>query len=184
MDADDASGLDRAELLDHLRREPGLRPTDVARTYGVHPSTAEYHLRVLERRGQVARVEVGRQLHHYPAGQGWCRRARAIHARLTRAARALLWIALDRAVFPRKAIVDAGHSASAVRWAIGQLEEIGVVEKLAWGVYELVEGVEPCVRAALDERPCTACNELAAGQVRRATSSPSPNGRIDASRSS
>lgn len=178
-------GIDRARIVDHLRRSPGLRPSDVARRFGVHPSTAEYHLRRLARQGTVVRVRAGRELHHYPAGEGWCQRSRAAHARLTEAGRGLLKLGLDRGVFPRQAIVNRGHSASAVRWAIDRFQEVGILERMAWGVYEVPEDVHACVRAALSEVPCEGCNEVEErGQERRrATSSPSPRGRIEASRS-
>lgn len=189
MAENEAVGLDRASIVERLREEPGLRPADIARVFGVHPSTAEYHLRRLDRVGRVARVRVGRELHHYVVGEGICRKGREVHARLTPAGRAVLRFGLDRRVFPRGCVVDLGFSSSAVRWAIDRFEALGVVERLAWGVYELAAGWRGCVASALREEACSRC--LARGpfagqgvrQQRRATRSPSPRGRMDASRS-
>lgn len=155
-------GLDRARIVQHLRAEPGLRPSDLARAFDVHPSTAEYHLRRLAEEDRVARVRVGRELHHYVTGDGLCRRGRQVHARLTDAGRALLREALDRRVVPRQAVVERGFTASAVRWAIDRLTDVGALERLAWGVYELQEGWQGCVLAALREDACGRCNETEA----------------------
>lgn len=186
----------RARIVETLRESPGLGPSEVAEREGMHPSTADYHLRRLAREGRVTRVRSGRELHHYPVGEGWCKRSRIVHARLTDAGRAVLRLGLDRGVFPRRAIVEQGFSASAVRWALELLGEVGVVERLAWGVYELPSRWQGCVVAALRERPCTVCNETGAApeareahergagqERRRATISPSPSGRIETSRS-
>lgn len=177
-------GVERERIVEHLRTSPGQRAADVARVFDVHPSTAEYHLRRLARKGHVARVRAGRDIHHYPTGEGFCQRAREVHARLTEAGRGLLRLGLDRTVFPRQAIVERGFSASAVRWAIDRFLDAGVIERLAWGIYELPSAWHPCVVAALREAPCTSCNEAPQkDHTRRATSSPSPRGRIELSRS-
>lgn len=179
------AGIDRARIVDHLRQHPGLRPSDVARVFSIHPSTAEYHLRRLTEEGRVARVPAGRELHHYPTGTGFCKAAREVHARLTPAAERVLEVALERSVFPRKTVVEEGLSSSAVRWAIDRMDEAGAIERLAWGVYRLVPGRAGCIRAALETSRCASCNESRAArrQTRRVTSSPSPSGRIEASRS-
>lgn len=180
-------GVERARIVERLREDPGLRPSDLARDFEVHPSTAEYHLRRLARQERITRVRVGRQLHHYVIGDGLCRRGRRLHARLTDAGRGLLRLAVDRRVVARQDVVERGFSPSAVRWAIDRFTELDVLERLAWGVYELADGWAPCAVAALREAPCTGCNETDAGaeahEVRRATSIPSPSGRIEASRS-
>lgn len=183
-----SDGVDRARVIEHLREQPGARPSDVARVFDVHPSTAEYHLRRLEREGRVIRVQVGRQLHHYAAGQGLCCTSREVHARLTPAGQRILEIGLERGIFPRQAIVGGAFTSSAVRWALDQLSEAGVVERLAWGVYQLVDESRSCVRSALAETSCRGCNDAgghaeAGHDRRRATSRPSPSGRMDGSRS-
>lgn len=180
-------GVQRASIVERLRETPGLRPSDLARVFDVHPSTAEYHLRRLAREDRITRERVGRELYHYVIGDGLCRRGRKVHARLTEAGRGLLRLAVDRRVVARQAVVERGFSSSAVRWAIDRFIELGALERLAWGVYEMVDDWTPCTVAALREAPCTGCNEAdAAGEayeVRRATSSPSPSGRIEVSRS-
>lgn len=138
--------------------EPGLRATDLARRVGIHPSTADYHLHKLARDGRVTRQRAGRQIRHYPNGRGWCPRGREIHARLTDTAQHALQVALDKGAVSRRALTRAGASRSAARWAIEVLEDAQVLDRVAWGVYVLVEGVEACARAALRERPCRGCN--------------------------
>lgn len=172
-------GLDRESIQEHLKTNPGARPSDVAKAFGVHPSTADYHLRRMEQEGRVARVQVGRELYHYPTGEGWCRDGRRIHARLTPAGRALVSLLLDRGLASRREVVGRGFSRSATRWAIDQMLDAGLLERSGWGIYELADDVEGCARAALRERPCSECNDV--DQVARATSNPSPRGRIVAS---
>lgn len=147
-----------ARILETVERRPGLRVTDLAQRVGVHPSTADYHLHKLVKKGQIARERVGRQVHHYPVGTGWCPRARRIHACTTETARRALQIAVTKGVISRRALTTGGASRSAARWAIKVLEEAGALEKMAWGVYVLVDGIEACARAALHGRPCQGCN--------------------------
>lgn len=174
-----------ARVLEYLWEHPGRRPSDVAAELDIHPSTAQYHLRKLSRDGSVATEKVGRELHHYPTGAGWCQGSRAVHARLTDATRSAFWLALRQGATSRRAVVQAGHTRSATRWAISQLLDSGTVERIGWGVYRLRESREACVRAALLERPCAACNEGSRVEAHRryATSNPSPRGRMDASSS-
>lgn len=170
----------RRAMREHLIDNPGARPSDLASVFGVHPSTADYHLRHLVDRGEVVRERVGRELHHYPQGEGWCRRARSVHARLTPAGRALVEIALERGVVSRRLVVARGFSRSATRWALDQMLEVGLVERAGWGLYELAEGFSACAVAAFREEACRSCNQV--DQVARPTSRPSPRGRIVASR--
>lgn len=170
----------REEIRAWLIEEPGARPSDAAEAFDVHPSTAEYHLRQLRSEGLVVRERVGRELHHYPQGEGWCAEARAVHARLTPAGRALVERLLDRGFVSRRAIVERGHSRSATRWALDQMRGAGLVERAGWGLYEPGEIELACAVAALREEPCTACNDV--DQVTRATSNPSPSGKIVASK--
>lgn len=138
--------------------EPGLRATDLARRVGVHPSTADYHLHKLARHGRVIRERVGRQVRHYPQGTGWCPRSREIHASLTDTGRLALRVALEKGAVSRRALTGSGASRAAARWAIEVLERAQVLERVAWGVYVLVEEVVPCARAALEAVPCRGCN--------------------------
>lgn len=170
----------RDEIRAWLIEEPGARPSDVAEAFGIHPSTADYHLRQLCRSGAVVREKVGRQLHHYPQGEGWCEGSRAVHARLTPAGRALVQQLLDKGIVSRRAIVGRGFSRSATRWALDQMLEAGLVEKTGWGLYEVGDVDPACAVAALRERACSACNDV--DQPTRPTSSPSPSGKIVASR--
>jgi predicted transcriptional regulator len=170
----------RDEIRAWLIDEPGARPSDVAEAFEIHPSTADYHLRRLRREGAVVQEQVGRQLHHYPHGEGWCTSSRAVHARLTPAGRALVEQLLDRGVVSRRAIVKRGFSRSATRWALDQMREADVVQRTGWGLYEAGDIERPCAIAALREEPCRACNEV--DQPTRPTSNPSPSGKIVASR--
>lgn len=181
----DTARIDRTRIAEHLNEHPGQRPSDVARAFDVHPSTAEYHLRRLVREGHVARVRAGRELHHYPTGTGLCPAAREIHARLTPAGRRVVQVGLEEGIFARKAVLGEDVSASAARWAMQRLEEAGVLERLAWGVYRVAPQRRGCAKAALREEACVTCNDTcrSRGQERRATRSPSPRGRIEASRS-
>jgi predicted transcriptional regulator len=175
----DRDGTSKREaVFDVVCSSPGAGPSDVADELGLHPSTAEYHLRRLDENGRVVLETVGRRRCFYPEGEGWCRCSRAAHARLTQAGRTMLRAALDRGLVSRRQVVSRGHSRSAVRWALKQLREIGVLERDGWGIYVLDEDKRDCALAALNERPCAACNE---DQDLRATKSPSPSGRIVAS---
>lgn len=174
--------VDRSRVREHLSKNPGQRPSDVAQAFGVHPSTADYHLRRLEAEGAIVRVQVGRELHHYPAGSGWCQESRRIHARLTPAGRAMVRILLDRGMVSRRAVVSRGYSRSATRWALEQLKDVGLVQRAGWGIYEPDDERMSCAVAALREQPCRSCNEIETDQVARPTRSPSPRGRIVASR--
>lgn len=170
----------RDEIHAWLIDEPGAQPSDVTEAFDVHPSTADYHLRRLLREGRVVQEQVGRQRHHYPQGEGWCRDARAVHARLTPAGRALVERWLDRGLVSRRAIVACGFSRSATRWALDQMLEAGLVERTGWGLYEDGEVDRACALAALREHPCSACNDV--DQPTRPTSNPSPSGKMVASR--
>lgn len=170
----------RDEIRTWLTDEPGARPSDVAEAFEIHPSTADYHLRQLCRSGAIVREKVGRQLHHYPQGEGWCEASRAVHARLTPAGRALVQRLLDKGIVSRRAIVDRGFSRSATRWALEQMLDVGLVERAGWGLYEVGEVEPACAVAALREQPCSGCNEV--DQPTRAMSNPSPSGRMVASR--
>ncbi len=147
-----------ARIESMVADEPGLRASDLARRAGIHPSTADYHLHKLARGGRITRERAGRQIRHYPNGTGWCPQARAIHARLTDTGRHALQVALDKGAVSRRALTAAGASRSAARWAIEVLEEADVLDRVAWGVYVLVDGLTSCARAALRERPCRGCN--------------------------
>jgi DNA-binding MarR family transcriptional regulator len=170
----------REEIKAWLNEDPGARPSDVADAFDLHPSTADYHLRRLAERGAIVRERVGRELHHYPHGEGWCQDARAVHARLTAAGRAVIERLLDRGLVSRRAIVARGHSRSATRWAIDKMSEAGVIERAGWGIYEQGSVDLDCATAALREEPCPACNDV--DQPTRPTSNPSPKGKMVASR--
>lgn len=158
--SDKEDAVNRCEVREHLVENPGARPSDVADRFGIHPSTADYHLRRLADEGAIVRERVGRQLHHYPLGEGWCEDSRAMHARLTPAGRALVRLALDRGVVSRRAVVGRGFSRSATRWALERMREAGLLERAGWGIYELAEGTLECAAAALREEACPRCNEV------------------------
>lgn len=179
MTGKDASSQ-RSAIRDWLADTPAARPSDAAEAFGIHPSTADYHLRRMVEEGLAVRERVGRQLHHYAQGEGWCENARAVHARLTPAGRALLQRLLDRGIVSRRAIVERGFSRSATRWAIEQMSNAGLIDRAGWGIYERGDVDRACAVAALRERPCGSCNDV--DQVTRATSSPSPKGRMVASK--
>lgn len=168
-DRDD--GLTRQAIREHLVTNPGQRPSDVAEAFDVHPSTAEYHLRRMDEDGTIERVRVGRELHHYPLGEGWCRTSREIHARLTPAGRALVRLVLERGLASRREVVGRGFSRSATRWAIDQMTEAGFVEKTGWGIYEQAGDDLACALAALREQPCRECNEVEESRPQEALAS-------------
>lgn len=176
----EAQDTQRERIRGWLRESPGARPSDVAEAFSIHPSTADYHLRRMADEGTIVRERVGRQLHHYPHGDGWCKDARAVHARLTPAGRALVKQLLDRGIVSRRAVVEHGFSRSATRWAIDQMQEAGVIQRAGWGIYEPGDVEQACAVAALREEACTECNDV--DQVTRPTSNPSPSGRMVASR--
>lgn len=63
--------LSRASLayLRALETRPGACTRELAHALGVDDSTADYHLRRLQKAGLVVRLRPGKRTAHYPNGQ-------------------------------------------------------------------------------------------------------------------
>jgi predicted transcriptional regulator len=59
----------RQRLATHVQGNPGITITDLAKHVGLSHSTASYHLRILERAGEVQGKRDGRTVRYYANGQ-------------------------------------------------------------------------------------------------------------------
>jgi predicted transcriptional regulator len=140
----------------------GVTPAAAAQSLGVAPTTASYHLRILEAHGLLVSQPMGRQPVFYVNGRhrGAAERAASRLLGSDERRRLLAAIQAKPSTTLRSLARDAGLSLSAAYWAVGQLEEHGLVavERRPRGVtFQLSEAA----RAAL-EGPVAKPESLAA----------------------
>lgn len=144
-----------------VRARPGVDSSTLARSAGVNPSTADYHLRRLVRAGRVHRVRVGRVVAHYAAGSGHCpllRRAIPLvaNASAMRDAVEAMKAAGEHGVRPSQAARDKGVRISAMRYALVAAEQAGLAERAGFGRYRLAVAAEACAERAVERGVCAA----------------------------
>lgn len=147
-------------LLALIHSHPGITTRTLADRLGIHPTTAEYHLRRLAREGRINRAMVRNQGRHYAAGSGLCARARAVHAALTPETRRVLEHLAEHGRIAPRQLIAWGLTRAQVRWCFEVLGRAGAVVRDRPGVYVLVEEERPCILAALGERACRRCHVL------------------------
>ena len=149
--------VDEGTVLGELAKAPGCLRGDLADACQVHPSTVLYHLDRLQARGLVRRERCGRIVRYYATGRGLCKPGRRVHSVLTPAGRAALRYALEHGVVTQRDVMAGGHSRSAVRHGLHNLEAVGALRRVGWGVYAVRPELASCAEAAVAPRPCRRC---------------------------
>jgi len=144
----DSSDALAQRILGALRREPGLRPRDLAALLEVHIESIERRLALLLRLHLVDREELGFFVHWFAAGSGCdSRRVRQLYAHLRYPARARLLHAL--AERPRGLAEVAREfqiSLTALCRTLQPLVEGQIVDVGPGRVWRLAEGLGVLVR--------------------------------------
>ncbi|MCA1814470.1 MAG: hypothetical protein LC624_11055 [Halobacteriales archaeon] len=190
----------RAQLVEHVRRDPGMALIEAARLLGVNASTASYHARVLVRRRGICAVPVGRRVALFAAGDGSCPWMRALLPELRdpavqSAAAQLLQGPVQVGTLARTLGVPRARAARVLR----RLENLGACERTRSGVGRAPPQRLPCLERAVLRQRCSklgTCDPLARTEERlpdpriaftptyeprHDTLSPSPKGRMSVS---
>lgn len=145
----------REAILRYLFETPGASTTMVAARVGTNASTADYHLRRLQKEGKVRAQPGGREVAWFLNGCGLCPVVRGLvpalrHAPLAATLRALGEVPAHAPWIAQQAGIDAGQA----RWAAAKLVAAGVAARTPGGKVRLAEGASLCVRKALAAEPC------------------------------
>jgi predicted transcriptional regulator len=119
----------RERVNEHVEANPGVHFTAVREDLDIATGQAQYHLRKLERAGDIVAEEVRGKTHYYdPSYDSWERRVLAFARRET--ARALLAHLIDDGPLGAAELADRLHlSRSTVAWHVSSLNDAGIVEK-------------------------------------------------------
>lgn len=144
-------------VLDVVRGRPGLSVRLVARASGVDESTANYHLRRLEKALCVAPQPVGRDLCWFASDCGLCPVLRRAVPLLRRHEARALALALDETGLSASALVArTGVPVGTVRWLVPALVGAGLAERTSSGRARLRDGASTCVAKAMHGERCGA----------------------------
>lgn len=147
----------RARAMQAIRATPGMSTRAIARLLAADESTADYHLRRLQRQKLVASERAGRELAWYARSCGFCpvlRRAVPLFRReeVARVARALDERPRAHPEIAQRADVPVGS----VRWIVPLLVQAGMATKGPSGRVALRNGARLCVAKAAGAAPCDA----------------------------
>jgi predicted transcriptional regulator len=114
---------------EHVEANPGVHFTAVREDLDIATGQAQYHLRKLERAGDIVADEIRGQTHYYDRSYDpWERRVLAFARRET--ARAVLAYLIDDGPLGAAELADRlDLSRSTVAWHVSSLNEAGIVEK-------------------------------------------------------
>ena len=145
----------QAIIHDYLRETPGASTQMVADRLGIDPSTADYHLRRLRKRGVVHAQPSGREVVWFVAGSGLCPVLRhAVPAfrrsEVAAVARVLSEYPTSASRIARETDIDPGRA----RWAAEVLIRVGLARKTPTGRLVLAEGADVCIQRACSGEPC------------------------------
>ena len=119
----------RERVHDHVEANPGVHFTAVREDLDIATGQAQYHLRKLDRAGDIVAEEIQGRTHYYDRSYDpWERRVLAFVRRET--ARALLAHLAEDGPLGAADLTDRLEmSRSTVAWHVSSLVEAGVVEK-------------------------------------------------------
>jgi len=123
----------RERVHTHVEANPGIHFTALKEDLDIATGQAQYHLRRLDRAGEVVAEEIRGRTHYYDRSYDpWERRVLAFARRET--ARALLAHLLDDGPLGADELADRlDLTRSTVAWHVSSLTDAGVVEK-SYGV--------------------------------------------------
>ncbi len=147
----------RLEAYRYVKDHPGCAVADVARQLNVDHSTATYHLRRLAREDRITTEMAGRVRGHVVNGAGFCPYLTRVLPRLrTPEARAVLEALATR---DHAGVVELasehGMDRSSVRWALQVLQDVGLVERVGRGTYQVPRDRRVCAARAAASRGCS-----------------------------
>ena len=119
----------RERVHEHVAANPGVHFSAIKDDLDIATGQAQYHLRKLDRAGDIVADEIRGRTHYYDTSYDpWERRTLAFARRET--ARALLAHLLDDGPLAAAELVERlDLSRSTVAWHVSSLAEAGVVEK-------------------------------------------------------
>lgn len=128
---DDVLDHDRREaIVELLRQDPGMTPSELAQTTGAGWGATMHHLTTLHKNGYVTTIDEGRKRHYFLLEQG--NRQSRIHAIAERTPQMQVFVAAV-AANPGTTLKDLtkviGRGASGLSRTGRRLEELGLVEK-------------------------------------------------------
>jgi predicted transcriptional regulator len=126
----------RSALLDLARTQPGILMGEAARVLGCSFHTAEHHVRILKRSGELDALKVGRNVAIYPLGSVPLKsRAALVHLRRGPQAAALRAIHLNVGIGLVELAALLGSNKSSTHAKLRRLQGHGLIERDAAGGY-------------------------------------------------
>jgi predicted transcriptional regulator len=118
----------RKRISEHVRSNPGVHFSGIVRDLDIATGQAQYHLRRLDRGGDITEESLFGRTHYYqPTYDEWERQALALLRRET--SREMIAMALrEGAVLATEAADELDIARSTVSWHLSNLESAGVVE--------------------------------------------------------
>lgn len=162
----------RTRALDVLKSAPGSSTRGIARALSMDESTADYHLRRLEKLGLATRERAGREIAWFARGCGFCPVLRRAVPILRREESLGIARALDDRPRPHAEVAARARvPVGSARWVVPLLVEAGIAEKTRGGRARLRDEARLCVeKAAASER----CGQWGVCAVSRALGAEPP----------
>ncbi len=124
----------RRAMHDLIQAEPGIDPPTVASRLGFAWSTANHHLRILERGGIVSKVRDGRHMRLFPAVGIAPKERSALAVLRNESTRRVLELVQASPGVDRRALAKRlGVTPPAVAWHLARLERVGLVTRAPEG---------------------------------------------------
>ena len=145
----------RSEILDTIRRNPGITFRGLARELGIGIGDLQYHLRRLEKEGKVFSRKVGRRRYIFPRGLEE-EAQRLLIAISTETRRNILLLLMERPMSQKELSERLKVSQPTVSYHMNELLRLGVVKAERSGknvIYTLSYDPRTLVRLIEEYRP-------------------------------
>ncbi|WP_297534960.1 metalloregulator ArsR/SmtB family transcription factor [Thermococcus sp.] len=145
----------RNEILDQIRRRPGVTFRELARELGIGIGDLQYHLHKLEKEGKVFSKKIGRRRYIFPAGFEE-EAQRLVIAISTETRRRILLQLMEGPKSQGELAERLGVSQPTISYHMGELEKLGIVEVVREGrsvIYRLKHDPTLIARIIRDYRP-------------------------------
>lgn len=151
MESSRHENMVRNDLMDLISVNPGINLTGIRNELQLSQGAVSYHLRRLEKRGNIYSHKGLKERRYYPAGMGYKRvedqsaqdEVRSVISNPT--ARSILDLLETGPATQSDIVKEVGISASTVHWHMDRLEKLRLVEKSRDGrnvVYVLKKGLK------------------------------------------
>ncbi|MEM2760901.1 MAG: winged helix-turn-helix transcriptional regulator [Nitrososphaerales archaeon] len=125
-------------LLQHVRKNPGIRYRELLRLTSLSNGVLTYHLAILEKSGKIQVRRKNRKTSYYPLDVS-AKEADIIACLKADTARQIILFMLDHDLCTFNEIVEhTGRAPSTVSWNLARLRDAGIM-KVRYGEYSLYE---------------------------------------------